>query len=88
MPTAEQKAERPPALKGWPRTNVKKLKKRYGRLRPIEETADRAANGCIVWRCECDCGAIVPVATHNLTSGNTRSCGCYQIDQSRAAVKR
>lgn len=27
------------------------------------------------WLCQCDCGANVVVYRHNLTSGNTRSCG-------------
>lgn len=87
MPAPEQPAERPDPSPGWPRTNARKMKKRYGRLKPLAETAGRAANGCIIWRCECDCGTIVPVATHNLTSGNTLSCGCLQVERSRGPNK-
>ena len=29
------------------------------------------------WRCLCDCGTYVDVSTHSLTSGSTKSCGCY-----------
>lgn len=32
------------------------------------------------------CGRTVFVATHNLVSGNMRSCGCFQADRTRAAV--
>lgn len=28
------------------------------------------------WLCECDCGNIKSIAVSNLTSGNTKSCGC------------
>ena len=28
------------------------------------------------WICKCECGNIVSVSTDNLTSGNTKSCGC------------
>lgn len=29
-----------------------------------------------MWRCRCECGKEINVPTHNLTTGNTRSCGC------------
>ena len=30
------------------------------------------------WECKCDCGKIVFVETHNLTSGASQSCGCVR----------
>ncbi len=30
----------------------------------------------IVWECKCDCGNRSLVPSYNLTSGNTKSCGC------------
>jgi hypothetical protein len=45
-------------------------KKQFGRLVAIEYS------GRSSWRCMCDCGAVTTVATSNLTSGNTTSCGC------------
>lgn len=30
------------------------------------------------WVCECDCGTIKSIYAHNLKSGHTQSCGCYQ----------
>lgn len=35
------------------------------------------------WKCLCDCGNITSVATGDLMSGNTKSCGCYRRDNSR-----
>lgn len=40
-----------------------------------EETVER--KGKLRWICLCDCGKTVAVITSNLTSGNTKSCGCY-----------
>lgn len=37
------------------------------------------------WKCQCQCGNIVNVETSNLTSGNTKSCGCYQKERSSQA---
>lgn len=33
------------------------------------------------WLCKCDCGTIKPVSTASLTSGKSRSCGCYGLEQ-------
>ena len=39
-------------------------------------------------KCQCKCGNIVFVETNNLTSGNTKSCGCYQKERaSKASFK-
>ena len=32
--------------------------------------------GKVKWVCDCDCGTETTVASNNLRSGNTRSCGC------------
>ena len=31
-----------------------------------------------IWECQCECGKIVNVLQDSLTSGNTKSCGCYR----------
>lgn len=33
------------------------------------------------WLCECDCGKKLIVRTTNLKSGNSKSCGCLNIEQ-------
>src|SRR4051812_9607309 len=32
------------------------------------------------WLCRCSCGTYVRVTTHDLRSGNTKSCGCLGDD--------
>lgn len=40
------------------------------------------------WQCLCKCGNTVLVQTDHLKNGNTKSCGCYQKDQtSKATLK-
>jgi hypothetical protein len=40
------------------------------------------------YECRCDCGKIVSKRTDDLLSGNTRSCGCLQLEnQRRAKIK-
>lgn len=36
-----------------------------------------------IWKCLCDCGKIVNVATGALTGGNTKSCGCWKSELSK-----
>lgn len=33
------------------------------------------------WKCQCDCGNIITVRGNALTTGNTRSCGCYRNEK-------
>lgn len=73
----------------WPRTNCAELVgRRFGRLTVTAETAGRGSNGAIVWECRCRCGGVAHALTHNLTSGNTTSCGCRQVAASRRANRR
>ena len=60
--------------------------KRFGRLVAIEPT-DKRQGGYIVWKCKCDCGNISYVTTHNLLSGNTKSCSCLQKEISSKLIK-
>ncbi len=52
--------------------------KRFGRLVVIEKSKSR--DNRIYWLCKCNCGAKTVVASGSLLSGNTRSCGCLNID--------
>lgn len=49
----------------------------YGLLTVIGETGERRC-GQKVWECVCECGTHCEVLSHNLTSGNTKSCGCLR----------
>ena len=48
---------------------------KIGSLTVIEETDERI-NGCIAWKCRCDCGNEVLVESRKLSSGKITSCGC------------
>ena len=37
-------------------------------------------SGKAMWYCVCECGKHTYVSTNNLTSGNTKSCGCLSVD--------
>jgi len=51
---------------------------KFGRLTVIEEAGRK--NGHRMWLCNCECGKALNVPSHSLTSGNTKSCGCFNID--------
>ena len=40
------------------------------------------------YKCQCKCGNIVEVLTYNLKNGNTKSCGCYQKEQTSKAAHK
>jgi hypothetical protein len=52
---------------------------RYHRLVAIER--DGYYFEAAAWKCICDCGKVVTVGGQNLTSGNTKSCGCLNSEK-------
>jgi len=54
-------------------------RQRYGRLIVMERVPGRVRT---TWKCQCDCGNIVDVTTHELRANKrpTRSCGCLKED--------
>lgn len=48
---------------------------KYGRLTVLKRS-EKKVKYSAVWECKCDCGNIVDVATSDLKSGATKSCGC------------
>lgn len=63
-----------------PRTNL--YNQKFGKLTVLDW------QGQGKWLCKCDCGNEVAVQTDNLKNGNTKSCGCYQKEQtSKASFK-
>lgn len=57
---------------------------RYGNLivEKLQERVIRLSDNKPIyyWLCKCDCGNTKISSTNNLTSGNTRSCGCLLLD--------
>lgn len=60
---------------------------KYGRLTPIE-VVGKNKHGQMVWKCKCDCGNVVNVASNLLGRGNTKSCGCLNDDVRKSGNNR
>lgn len=56
----------------------------YGRLTVIAEASRQGRRRMV--RCRCACGGTKTALVDNLRSGYTRSCGCFQREQLRAAL--
>lgn len=50
-------------------------KRKFGRL-VVAEYAGKDRWGTSLWLCLCNCGKEKIIRSHNLLSGNTKSCGC------------
>lgn len=55
---------------------------RFGRLTAVRRDG-QDATGKTMWLCSCDCGKEARATLLNLTSGNTKSCGCLKHRRSR-----
>lgn len=58
--------------------------KTFGRLNVTAFSFSRKTpkgSNLFYWECKCDCGEITIVCSKQLSSGKTRSCGCYQKDK-------
>lgn len=51
---------------------------RFGRL-IVKRFVGKASNWVGIWECVCDCGKTITALSSNLTSGNTKSCGCLKL---------
>lgn len=59
---------------------------RVGRLTVIAPAGKRG--GRRVWQCKCDCGNETSVLTTSLSTGRTKSCGCYQKERASETFKK
>lgn len=53
---------------------------KFNRL-TVKEFAYRGAGNRAFWKCECECGNIIVVDGKSLRNGNTKSCGCYNLER-------
>lgn len=51
-----------------------------GRLTVVEASERRSKNGTIYYTCICECGNTTNAASHSLSRGSTRSCGCLSSE--------
>lgn len=54
------------------------LNKKFGKLTVIEFNGYPKDNAS--WICKCECGTTVKVPARYLRSGESTSCGCYQVE--------
>lgn len=54
----------------------------------IARTKRRGTNGGFYWKVRCDCGNEGEVYTQALTSGKSKSCGCYGRESSRKRLTK
>lgn len=57
---------------------------KFGYLTVLSQEG-KTKNGQLKWKCKCDCGTIIVVEGTKLRSGNTKSCGCFQKEQTSKA---
>ena len=65
-----------------PKKNLSLIGKRFGRL-TVKSVHDVVKKNYTRYLCGCDCGQEKVVYRLNLTSGDTKSCGCAFIEQKR-----
>ena len=63
--------------------------KKFGRLTVLyrDLTKPKGHGHKAYWVCQCECGNTVSVKSHCLLSGETKSCGCFQKEQTSKAIK-
>jgi hypothetical protein len=62
--------------------------RKFGRLSVMRRLPYRIRGDLIGWECACDCGSTVCVSGSALSTGNTKSCGCFRVDSGRAALTK
>lgn len=61
--------------------------KKFNRLTVVGLSENQPVKGRRFWVCECDCGNITELVGYDISSGRTKSCGCYQKDGSKLSAK-
>jgi 5-methylcytosine-specific restriction endonuclease McrA len=62
------------------------LGQKFGRLEVLAKAEIRGKNR--MWDCRCECGELRTLSSNALLTGNTKSCGCLNKDQTRIAKFR
>lgn len=63
---------------------IDRVGRQYGRLAVVERAPSRGNR--TLWRCRCECGALVEVEAGKLASGHTQGCGCKNPGRRTYAV--
>lgn len=57
----------------------------FGRL-TVLRYAGKSEDNRAMWECKCSCGTKIVTSGKSLRSGNTKSCGCLNIDKSTSRI--
>ena len=57
--------------------------KTFGRLSVIEYSGEQTKSGNLKWKCRCQCGNLLTIASSHLLDGSTQSCGCLSKEVTR-----
>lgn len=60
---------------------------KFGRLTAIERVGRDSCNHAL-WKCLCDCGNYTTAGSNSLKSGNTKSCGCLNLERATERIVR
>lgn len=61
--------------------------KRFHRFTVLNKTEERYRKN-VLWRVQCDCGAIALRPAYALNNGSAKSCGCYVSEAQRERVSK
>ena len=50
----------------------------FGKITALYPTEERSADGRVIWQCQCECGTLLKVNTHDLQEHRVMSCGCLK----------
>lgn len=56
--------------------------KKFNRLTVVERVGVNVG-GSVLWLCKCDCGRTFIDTSSHITSGHTKSCGCFRRERSK-----
>lgn len=59
---------------------------RFGKLTAISLTGEKNSRGLMLWNCKCDCGNECVVSSGDMVEGNSVSCGCTRMSQSKLEI--
>lgn len=54
----------------------------------VKKEAGRDRYGLAMWECECSCGATVVVRDRDLRTGNSKSCGCLNLEKATKKIQK
>lgn len=61
---------------------------KFGRCLVIGHSNIRSSNGQLHWKCICDCGSLFEPQGALLRRGDTRSCGCLNVETAKKGNSR